>query len=54
MSEPRRSLSAVDAIEILTGLTLMVWATANVSKPLAWFLAGAVLFVFGVWGRRIF
>ena len=50
--EPRR-LTKAEALEALAGLLLMLGAVAFWKPVVAAFAAGALLFVFAFWGRRI-
>jgi hypothetical protein len=49
----RPTLSAADVIEALAGLVLIVSGVGSWSVPAAMIVAGVVLLVLGVTGRRI-
>lgn len=53
MSQPRRSLTRSEAVEILLGLTLMLGAIAWWSVPAAAFAAGAILLTWNLLTRRV-
>jgi hypothetical protein len=52
MSQPRR-LTRSEAVEILTGLALMLGAIAWWNVPAAVFTAGAVLLAGSLFGRKV-
>lgn len=51
MSQPRRSFTRSEALEVLTGVVLMVGAVAWWSLPAGIFAAGAILTAGSLYGR---